>query len=492
MAASIGKSCTRTILVHFAHEHTDFRIPELQSILGLFHIEATVPKECLKESFIQIELPSLECARKIASRAVLIRSVYELWACTNAHDDLNSKLQHLPKTFLEAHIKCKESFKYQVTSFNKKLNKERKLQIIEDLPHETLAFEGPVDLKNPQHEYHIIEDYGSLLGQPTEAPQQVYFAKWIADGQREKINEFHLQKRHFIANTSMDAGLSMVMSNLGQVQSGTLIFDPFVGSGSLLVSAAAQGAFVMGADIDYLLLHAKSRPSRANVKQRSDDESVRANLRQYGLESHYIDILVADSSRVNMWREQPLFHSIITDPPYGIREGAKRIESVPDMNLTDDLKSEKHIAQRTEYHLSDIFMDLLNFAARYLTLNGRLVYWFPVNLATYDEANIPTHPCLRLVHNCEQKLNTKVGRRLITMEKVKDFQEGMSDAELHVDHFQESTFRDMYFKESNVSKERNKTKQVSETRSDRGDDNCEPSKGKTVMESQIRCEADNT
>ncbi|WAQ93875.1 TRM11-like protein [Mya arenaria] len=325
MAASIGKSCTRTILVHFAHEHTDFRIPELQSILGLFHIEATVPKECLKE----------------------------------------------------AHIKCKESFKYQVTSFNKKLNKERKLQIIEDLPHETLAFEGPVDLKNPQHEYHIIEDYGSLLGQPTEAPQQVYFAKWIADGQREKINEFHLQKRHFIANTSMDAGLSMVMSNLGQVQSGTLIFDPFVGSGSLLVSAAAQGAFVM------------ARPSRANVKQRSDDESVRANLRQYGLESHYIDILVADSSRVNMWREQPLFHSIITDPPYGIREGAKRIE-----------KSEKHIAQRTEYHLSDIFMDLLNFAARYLTLNGRL--------------------------------------------------EGMSDAELHVDHFQESTFRDMYFKESNL------------------------------------------
>ena len=55
----------------------------------------------------------------------------------------------------------------------------------------------------------------------------------------------------------MDAGLSMIMANLGGVRAGDLVFDPFVGSGSLLVAAAERWAYVMGADIDYLLLHAK-------------------------------------------------------------------------------------------------------------------------------------------------------------------------------------------------------------------------------------------
>ena len=35
------------------------------------------------------------------------------------------------------------------------------------------------------------------------------------------------------------------------------------------------------------------------------------------------------------------------------------------------------------YDLSDILCDLLNFAARQLTLNGRLVYWLPVYRAEY-------------------------------------------------------------------------------------------------------------
>lgn len=42
------------------------------------------------------------------------------------------------------------------------------------------------------------------------------------------------------------------------------------------------------------------------------DENVRANLRQYGLESRYVDMLVADAAKC-MWREQELFDAILTD-----------------------------------------------------------------------------------------------------------------------------------------------------------------------------------
>ena len=47
------------------------------------------------------------------------------------------------------------------------------------------------------------------------------------------------------------------------------------------------GGFVFGSDIDYLMLHAKTRPSRKGQKRRSQDEKFRANFEQYGLASRY-------------------------------------------------------------------------------------------------------------------------------------------------------------------------------------------------------------
>ena len=38
-----------------------------------------------------------------------------------------------------------------------------------------------------------------------------------------------------------------------------------------------------------------------------------------------------------------------------------------------------HIPQRVEYQMADIFIDLLNYAAKFLNINGRLVFWFPVS-----------------------------------------------------------------------------------------------------------------
>ena len=58
-------------------------------------------------------------------------------------------------------------------------------------------------------------------------------------------------------NTSMDPTLSLIMSNLALCQPGQAVFDPFVGTGSLLVAAAYHGAYVAGTDIDYNLLHGR-------------------------------------------------------------------------------------------------------------------------------------------------------------------------------------------------------------------------------------------
>lgn len=64
----------------------------------------------------------------------------------------------------------------------------------------------------------------------------------------------------------MDPQLSFLMANQARIKNGDIILDPFVGTGSLLVAGAEFGAHVFGTDIDYLMLHARTRPSRISQK----------------------------------------------------------------------------------------------------------------------------------------------------------------------------------------------------------------------------------
>lgn len=134
----------------------------------------------------------------------------------------------------------------------------------------------------------------------------------LANGQRHLIKEMSLKTRKFIGNTSMDAQLSLLMANQALIKTNDLVFDPFVGTGSLLVSAAKFGAYVLGSDIDFMMLHARARPSRITQKVREKDESIRANLKQYNCAQYYMDVVVADFSNP-LWSNRLKLDSIITD-----------------------------------------------------------------------------------------------------------------------------------------------------------------------------------
>lgn len=123
---------------------------------------------------------------------------------------------------------------------------------------EYLPFEGTVSLKNPQHIFCLLEDYGTDPNNIPEHPNYIYFGRWvrcvsllvvlsrgalicswtlvvhahqIADGKRELIRSHSVKNRHFIGNTSMDAGLSFIMANHAKVKENDLVYDPFVGTG---------------------------------------------------------------------------------------------------------------------------------------------------------------------------------------------------------------------------------------------------------------------
>lgn len=64
----------------------------------------------------------------------------------------------------------------------------------------------------------------------------------------------------------MDPQLSLLMANQAKIKNGDMVLDPFVGSGSLLVAGAQFGGYVFGTDIDFLMLHARTRPTRISQK----------------------------------------------------------------------------------------------------------------------------------------------------------------------------------------------------------------------------------
>lgn len=61
-----------------------------------------------------------------------------------------------------------------------------------------------------------------------------------------------------------------------------------------------------------LIIIVLNRPSRIQQKIRAVDESVASNFRQYGLESQYLDVFVADFSQP-YWRTDFKLDAIITD-----------------------------------------------------------------------------------------------------------------------------------------------------------------------------------
>lgn len=412
----------------FAQEHVPFRQPEIFSLIKLFNIKpGNIEKICDETPYWIIELDDERHVHDICSRSVSVRSCMELWSYSKTIEQFHENL----KKYLNTNSHCykyfdeKNSFRITVETYNKHFAQAEKIKKIEDL--EYVPVKGRVKLINPDVEYMYYEHYGLDSNNVPEKPLEILFGRFICNGQRQLKKELSLKSRKFIGNTSMDATLSILAANQALAENGKIIMDPFVGSGSLLVAAAKFGGYVVGMDIDYLMLHGRTRPTRIRQKTREKDESILANLKQYKCESSYLDVIVADSS-LPLWRPDFKIDAIVTDPPYGIREATERIgigdsaSNSPrrlslDSNIISDLD---HFPAKIEYNLPQLYSDLLQFASTHLVIGGRLVCWFPVFRKEYDESLLPKHKNLSLIANSEQVLSNHTSRRMLTYERIGD------------------------------------------------------------------------
>lgn len=110
-----------------------------------------------------------------------------------------------------------------------------------------IFFQGRVNLKNPDHKFWVLEtdDYGSNNGLPPVVQKGLFFGREVGTADRKLLPTYQLKSRTYLGPTAMDAEMAFLMANQALVAPGKLVYDPFVGTGSILVAAAHFGAMTM-------------------------------------------------------------------------------------------------------------------------------------------------------------------------------------------------------------------------------------------------------
>lgn len=387
-----------------------------------------------------------EQAQQIVTRCVLTRGIFEVWGEGKTFEELIESVQRIKADWQSPYCTQGKSWRWRHTVLGGSVNKD-KLHAWQQQLQNVYPLAGPVDVSAAENTFWLILDLprpksfepsfetAGVVSSEKE-PLRYFFAREVARTETKQFHKFDLKQRAYIGPTSTDANLCFLMSNLALVKKGSVVFDPFVGTGSILVSASYFGAFTMGFDLDWKIMHGKLRGN-------APDNTCLQNFQQYKLP--YPELICADSS-MPAFREGAQFDAIICDPPYGVRAGAKRSgtlkkkgdvasdatspttstptssSALPATTTTRSLAETydgTHCPPSQPYAVDDLMCDLLDMAADKLFLHGRLVYLLPVP-GDFQRSELPEHPLLRLVAVNEQVLRQGFSRLCVTMEKVEE------------------------------------------------------------------------
>jgi len=163
------------------------------------------------------------------------------------------------------------------------------------------------------------------------------------------------------------------------------------------------------------------------MRGKGDTSGILVSAAQYEVTSRIIDLCTFDVTQ-NPWRCGELFDAIVTDPPYGVRAGAKRLgrksgsTRVSKRSPNREAQSRPltpYIPPTKPYELSNLVVDLVLLARYLLKPGGRLVFFLPTVTDEYEEVDIHSMLCegMKVIANSLQDFGSW-GRRLITIKKV--------------------------------------------------------------------------
>jgi tRNA (guanine10-N2)-methyltransferase len=475
-----GASIGPLYIIYFAATHENFRLAEFQAAADYLDISyAFVPVPVnrmprlqgdeivstwrdamdmtmdteeaerginVQRPFMLIHLASDDIAKRLCERVTSIKSIWQQWASATTFEYIQLSLQGDPlKERLGPYFQQDVSWRAHILSHQRHLNNEDQIDRINRF-EKILPLLGPIKMKGADLEWGYLEEWTtpSIVPEEEEANLDMcqfrnevrqgklgnhrqkqrllsmHVGRKVSDGvARDLIVKMDVKQRKYIGNTTMEAQMSLIQALMAKAGPGKIVYDPFAGTCSILLAAAALGADVFASDIDGRMMRGKG-----------DRIAVLESAKQYGVEDRFLGFVCSDISQ-HPWRGSALFDAIVADPPYGVRAGAKQLgrrdvekQRTEPFLLPNGIYSHEqpdYIPPTKPYALDHLLLDLMNFSAKVLAPKGRLVFWMPTMIESSSnkshELQLELTRDFRLVAHSLQDFGVW-GRRLITLEKV--------------------------------------------------------------------------
>lgn len=454
-------------LCWFLHhnDYNGFRIEELEALATMEGIQpASLWSNCgrpcshSENQFVFVNVPSEDFCMKAMERSLLIRAFVDVWAEGVTYDDVLQDLKQNKMDMFTKWINNQRTWAFKVGAFGKSLSSEEqriKMNFFAPL------FKGDekVDLANPQTTLSVAEQWSHK--KRLEAPTRIFFGRQICH--KSKDNPFwwryRLPIRPVLGPTSLDCELAFLMCNQGLVGANDIVLDPFVGTGGLLIAAAHYGACCFGSDIDIRVLkgygvsyvnpHLQLENKRSDIFRNFDDYGLprpeiircdnaawvwrlpcdgKSSVSHNGVPDDDTGSMKASRAAYlgrNIAGGKPWVDCIMTDPPYGIRAGARQSGHTKKCKRNGLTRSQEdrltYIPPTVVYNSRAVVSDLLNLSSHLLVDGGRLVFLLPVEqstlFSTKDSVDSLSHEDLDLISTSMQELSAGIGRVLVTMRR---------------------------------------------------------------------------
>ena len=430
-------------MVYMVQANLNFRRAELESLADLNNITINFDTYTEDSPFFILELENDQQAKDWIKRSILTKAIYEYWGQGGTLEELHTCIKSQEFFGSYKQLYRDDSFKFEFDSFRGYGNgKFDRVKQIESFQY--LDFQGKIRMKNAQQVYTIIEQYQPVSDNiPGTYPIKFYFGRLVQVSDRAAADKYDLKKRPYKGTTSFEAELSLVSANIAQVRPGTVMYDPFAGTGSFLVAGGHYGALAIGSDIDGRMIRGKGASASINM-----------NFKKYGESERFLDVITMDFTH-NALRSNMKLDTILCDPPYGIREsikvlGAKNPERfVGKENVEIDGQKafllRDYVPTKKPYSLDALLDDLLQYTTERVPIGGRLAFWMPTANDENIETIVPTHSNLELKYNCVQEFNKWSRRLLVYINRGADYN-GPSNSGIHRSS---ANFRERYFKHFN-------------------------------------------
>lgn len=127
-------------LCHLIHQWLDFRLAEIRACAEATDVDLSIDEEYVESLrqgaegvLLRVGLQDEASVVRLASRTVLVRSFYEIWASGCTWEELEQSIRSVPHARIETYLAEGTTFRVRVASFGHKYTPEEQRTMVNSL-----------------------------------------------------------------------------------------------------------------------------------------------------------------------------------------------------------------------------------------------------------------------------------------------------------------------------------------------------------------------